>query len=77
VGSLRPNGRHKRVLKLEQAITGAPCPECGSGDYTAGRPTYELLFDDEWEELGEDIPDESVYCETCGELIWGVIEFKD
>jgi hypothetical protein len=51
VGWLNTNGHHKRVLKLEQAVTGALCPECSSGDHTE-EPTYELLLDDDCEERG-------------------------
>jgi hypothetical protein len=76
VGWLNTNGRHKRVLKLEQTVTGAPCPECGSGDHTE-EPTCELLLDDDCEERGIDAPDESVYCEVCGELVFGVVEFDE
>jgi hypothetical protein len=53
-----------------------PCPECGSGDHTE-EPTYELLLDDDCEERGIDAPDESVYCEVCGELVFGVVEFDE
>jgi hypothetical protein len=73
VGSLG-NGRAKRVGRLEETVPVPPCPECGHGDYTSGPPTYELLFDDDHE---EEIPEGDVYCDSCGQLVFGVIRFPD
>jgi hypothetical protein len=76
---VRSNQRLKKLERIEKARGGGPpCPECEArGLYTEGEPTYELLFDDDLLDRGEDIPSASVYCGTCGELVFGVIEFGD
>jgi hypothetical protein len=56
------------------------CPECGLLPDGVPDPdaTYEILFEEEWEERGIETPDENnVYCEKCGELVFGVISFGD
>jgi hypothetical protein len=67
----------RRVDALETSIGigggGPRCPECGRlPDRDPGpseADTYELVFVEEDEEM----PDEDVYCERCGELIIAVI----
>jgi hypothetical protein len=65
------NGQAKRVLRLEDTLTDPPCLECGYG--APGPDTFEIEFVDE----DEPMPDENVYCETCGRLIEGVLRFAD
>jgi hypothetical protein len=78
------NGRSReaRLRKLEEELIRPTeedaCPECGFGAAPLAEPTYEILFDDEYEEkYSEEPPDEDLYCETCGEQIFGVITFAD
>jgi hypothetical protein len=70
------NGRAKRVRRLERAIRPEEelCPECGGrpGGLPGPYDTFEIDFVGEDEEMPED-----VYCETCGELIIGVLRFED
>ena len=71
------NGHEKRLRALERTITGRgdKCPECGLyGGPPGPHDTYELLIDGP---DGEQMPDEDVYCESCGELVIGVISFDD
>jgi hypothetical protein len=73
----------KRLRALESTYgiggSGGPgeaCPECGrlpDREPFGTEDTYELVFVEEDEEM----PEEDVYCESCGELIIGVISFDD
>jgi hypothetical protein len=76
VGSKK--GRTKRLAQLEEILGGPLCPECLARDiYTGGESTYTLYFDDDLIEAGEDAPEESVYCGTCGELVFVVLKFDE
>jgi hypothetical protein len=62
----------RRLAALE--ASSWRCPECGSD----GNPTnidYEVVWDDDPEE--DDGPQESVYCETCGEPPTIVVTWED
>jgi hypothetical protein len=71
--------RRLRALEATCGIGGGGgrCPDCGG--LLDGEPdpeaTYELLFEDEWEEAGLGDIQENVYCQTCGGLIYGVLSF--
>ena len=52
-----------RITKLENS-GGRECPECGfDGDWSK----VELEWCDHAEEEDDDFPQESVYCEPCGQ----------
>jgi hypothetical protein len=72
----RLNGR---VGRLENGSPQA-CPECGGGGAGGGaagnNDTYELVWVDEAEEE-YDGPEETVYCETCGEPTEIVVTWED
>ena len=77
--SKRGTRQSARLARLEHARGGGPpCPECEAyGIDSNAEPTYEIVFDDDLDAMGEDYPEENVYCTTCGELIYGVIEFPE
>jgi hypothetical protein len=77
---MSPSGHEKRLRLLEatRGIGGGDrCTDCGSLPDGEEDPdtTYEILFPHEWEERGIETPDENVYCETCSQLVFGVLEF--
>jgi hypothetical protein len=63
----------RRVRNLE-AGGDKDCPECGfDGDWS--KVEYEVIWVDDPEEY--DGPQESVYCETCGEPTTFVVTWLD
>jgi hypothetical protein len=70
--------RRLRALETHHGVGGADeCPECGQGDHRPG-DTYEIVFPDDDEDLGERSPsDEPEYCPACGRPTNYYIFFED
>jgi len=62
----------RRLAALE--ASNRRCPECGSDGNTTNID-YEVVWVDDPEE--DDGPQESVYCETCGEPTTIVVTWRD
>jgi hypothetical protein len=68
-------GLERRVKDLETG-GGRRCPECGLGvprDW--GKAAFEVVWEPDRDVA--DTPRESVYCETCGELVHTVVTWGD
>jgi hypothetical protein len=66
-------GSLERRLKILEESSGGECPECG-----LAVPRHWSNYTVEWcDSPADDGPDETVFCETCGEPVHIVVTWGD